>query len=272
MALRSGESLDGQWLDINQHGAQGRYHKGEIIASREAMETRRPRILLGEGPGMRTEQPQMEYDMTHAYEGGVWVHVGANNAAVTTGTTDPNSGTTVKSQAGWYLSAPGGVGVIGGDSYNIPQWPLPNTTDIASPLNFWIAFIPDSTTSASATTYKITSTTTNSNYVVAVDASNSSHNIYKPLELQGGLGSESIYGDTVTYSSYSSDWTSRTASDSSGNSETQYITPAYVVNEIITAVTVTAVSGFTFPSGTGFPTTGTYLLEISPARQWGGVD
>lgn len=45
--LRSGEPLSGQWRTVNRHGLQGHFHKGEIIAGRDAAETRIPRILIG---------------------------------------------------------------------------------------------------------------------------------------------------------------------------------------------------------------------------------
>jgi hypothetical protein len=88
----------------------------------------------------------MEYDMTHAYAGQTWVHVGNANEAATTGTTDPDSGLPVKSTPGWYCFCAGGVpiaGTEGAPAYHIPQVPLPNSSDIDSPLNYWVIFIAD---------------------------------------------------------------------------------------------------------------------------------
>ncbi len=140
--LRSGQPLSSQWRTINRQGAQGIFHRGEIVASRDATENRRPRILLG-GGGMQYANP-LEYDMTQPYAGSTWVHVGADNDAVTTGTLDPNSGLQVYSQPGWYCSCPGGVPLAPDDGgYYIPQVPLPDPDTIADSTNFWIIFIAD---------------------------------------------------------------------------------------------------------------------------------
>ena len=89
----------------------------------------------------------MEYDMTKAYGGQTWVHVSADNDAVTSGTIDPVSGLQVYSQPGWYCSAPGGVPIVGTEespAYNIPQMPLPDPDNIDDATkNFWVIFIAD---------------------------------------------------------------------------------------------------------------------------------
>ena len=144
--LKSGQPINTSWNTINRQGAQGDFHKGEIISARDAVESRRARVLLGGGSGMQLASP-MEYDMTQAYAGQMWVHVGASNIAATTGTIDPVSGLPVKSTPGWYCSAPGGVPIadVGGSpAYHIPQVPLPNSADIDdTSKNFWIIFIAD---------------------------------------------------------------------------------------------------------------------------------
>lgn len=129
---------------INQQGAQGNFHKGEIISARDAIENRRARMLLG-GGGMQLGTP-MEYVMTNPYPGQTWVHVGADNDAVTAGTIDPVSGLQVYSSPGWYCSAPGGVPIAGTEespAYNIPQVPLPDPDDVDDPINFWVIYIAD---------------------------------------------------------------------------------------------------------------------------------
>ncbi|HSY42853.1 MAG TPA: hypothetical protein VK811_03015 [Candidatus Acidoferrum sp.] len=144
--LRSGQPLNTQWNTVNRQGAQGDFHKGEIIASRDAIENRRARMLLG-GGGMQLATP-MEYVMTNPYPGQTWVHVGASNTAVTAGTIDPVSGLQVFSLPGWYCSAPGGVPIATVDdapAYNIPQVPLPDPSNVDNATqNFWVIFIADS--------------------------------------------------------------------------------------------------------------------------------
>jgi hypothetical protein len=145
MSLKSGESFGSQWLEVNRHGAQGDFHKGEIISMRDVVENRRARMLMGGAGGMQLASP-MEYDMTQAYAGQTWVHVGADNDAATTGTLDPVSGLPVKSQPGWYCSCAGGVPIAGTEeapAYNIPQMPLPDADDVDDPNNFWVIFIAD---------------------------------------------------------------------------------------------------------------------------------
>jgi hypothetical protein len=143
--LRSGQPLNTQWTSVNRQGAQGNFHKGEIISARDAIENRRSRMLLG-GGGMQLASP-MEYDMTQPYPGQTWVHVGASNTAVTAGTIDPVSGLQVFSTPGWYCSAPGGVPIAtvdGESAYNIPQVPLPDASDVDdSSRNFWVIFVAD---------------------------------------------------------------------------------------------------------------------------------
>ena len=93
-------------------------------------------------------------------------------------------------------------------------------------------------------------------------ASNSSTSvvIQKPTELSN-LGGETIDGDNIIYSNYSPDFNSRLATDSGGNSETQFITPRYVVGSEIVAILFT-------PFGGGAQA----WIEFSPSRQWGGVN
>lgn len=143
--LRSGQPLSTQWRTVNRQGARGTFHSGEIISARDAIENRRPRILLG-GGGMQLSQPTMEYDMTQAYGGQTWVHVGASNPAVTDGTIDPDSGLQVYSTPGWYCSAPGGVPLAGttdSPAYHIPQIPLPDPVNVDDTTNYWVIFIAD---------------------------------------------------------------------------------------------------------------------------------
>lgn len=104
--------------------------------------------VTGAGGGMNLASP-MEYDMTQPYGGQVWVHVSDTNTAATAGTTDPDSGLTVKSSPGWYCSVKGGVPIVKGtdgdpDQYHIPQMPLPNPDDVDDALNYWVIFIPES--------------------------------------------------------------------------------------------------------------------------------
>jgi hypothetical protein len=138
MPLKSGQPVNTSWNTINRQGEQGDFHKGEIISTRDAVENRRARMLLGGGSGMQLASP-MEYDLTQAYPGQTWIHVGDSNVAVTTGTIDPVSGLPVKSTPGWYCSAPGGA-----PAYNIPQVPLPNPDSIDDATkNFWVIFIAE---------------------------------------------------------------------------------------------------------------------------------
>lgn len=144
--LKSGQTTGGDWLEINRQSARGTFHKGEIISARDAVENRRPRLLLGGASGMQLASP-MEYDMTQPYPGQTWVHVGASNDAVTAGAIDPVSGLPVKSAPGWYCSAPGGVPIAGTEespAYHIPQVPLPDPDNIDDDAkNFWVIFIAD---------------------------------------------------------------------------------------------------------------------------------
>jgi hypothetical protein len=141
--LRSGQPLSNQWRTVNRQGQRGGFHNGEIIASRDAIENRRSRILLG-GGGMQLSQPTMEYDMSQPYGPQTWVHVGAENDAVTSGTIDPNSGLQVYSTPGWYCSGPAGVPLAPDDGgYYIPQVPLPDASNIDDPINFWVIFIAE---------------------------------------------------------------------------------------------------------------------------------
>jgi hypothetical protein len=143
--LRSGQPLNTQWTTVNRQGAQGDFHKGEIISARDAIETRRARTLLG-GGGMQLATP-MEYNMAQAYPGQTWVHVSDTNAAVTAGTIDPVSGLQVYSLPGWYCSAPGGVPIAGtteSPQYHIPQVPLPDSSNIDDATqNFWVIYIAE---------------------------------------------------------------------------------------------------------------------------------
>src|SRR5580692_4461120 len=143
--LRSGQPLNTQWTTVNRQGTHGNFHKCEIISARDAIENRRARMLLG-GGGMQLASP-MEYDMTQAYPGQTWVHVGSDNDAVTAGTIDPVSGLQVYSLPGWYCSAPGGVPIAMVDdapAYHIPQVPLPDPSYIDDATkNFWVVFIAD---------------------------------------------------------------------------------------------------------------------------------
>ena len=144
MPLKSGQPIATSWSTINRQGAQGSFHKGEIVSARDAIENRRARILLGGAGAMQLASP-MEYDLTQAYAGQTWVHVGTSNIAATTGTTDPDSGKPVKSTPGWYCSCAGGVPLAGTEdspAYHIPQIPLPNT-DVDNALNYWVIFIAD---------------------------------------------------------------------------------------------------------------------------------
>lgn len=145
MPLKSGQPVSTSWNTINRQGAQGTFHRGEIVSARDAIENRRARMLLGGAAGMQLASP-MEYDMTQAYSGQTWVHVGATNTAATTGTTDPDSGLPVKSAPGWYCSCAGGVPIAGTEdspAYHIPQVPLPNASDVDNSLNYWVIFIAD---------------------------------------------------------------------------------------------------------------------------------
>lgn len=145
MSLRFGGATDADWKQINRQGTRGDFHSGEIITARDAIENRRARMLLGGGGGMVYASP-LEYDMTTAYAGSTWVHVGASNDAVTSGTIDPDSGLPVTSTAGWYCSCPGGVPIAGTEespAYHIPQVPLPNSDTIDDSTNYWIIFIAD---------------------------------------------------------------------------------------------------------------------------------
>jgi hypothetical protein len=141
MPLRSGDASGFDWNEINRQGAHGTFHRGEIVSARDATENRRARMLLGGGGAMQLASP-MEYDMTQAYPGQTWVHVGATNSAATTGTIDPDSGLSVKSTPGWYCSCAGGVPIASGPAYHIPQVPLPNL-DVDNALNYWVIFIAD---------------------------------------------------------------------------------------------------------------------------------
>jgi hypothetical protein len=144
--LRSGQPLNTQWTTVNRQGAQGNFHKGEIISARDAIENRRTRMLLG-GGGMQLSQPLMEYDMTQAYPGQTWVHVNDTNTAVTAGTIDPVSGLQVYSLPGWYCSAPGGVPIAGtadSPAYHIPQVPLPDPSNVDDATqNFWVIYLAE---------------------------------------------------------------------------------------------------------------------------------
>ena len=156
--------------------------------------------------------------------------------------------------AGNYSATIGGSGYLAGDAYFDKSgkgwWVC--TTGGANAGSAWNQI---SGSGGSDTQYTITAV--NQNTVTATDPHGNSVTIYKPLELQGSLSGETIYGDAVTYSSYGTNYNIRTATDSSGNTETQYITPEYTVGQIITAVTV-ATSGVSF------------LEERKPDRQWGG--
>jgi hypothetical protein len=143
--LRSGQPINTSWTTINRQGAQGDFHKGEIISTRDAVENRHARMLLGGGGEMQLASP-MEYNMTQAYAGQTWVHVGPDNDAVTSGTIDPDSGLQVYSIPGWYCSCAGGVplaGTIESPAYHIPQVPLPDADDIDNSDNYWVIFIAD---------------------------------------------------------------------------------------------------------------------------------
>jgi hypothetical protein len=145
--LRSGQPITGQWQHLNRLGQRGQFQSGEIISARDAIESRRSRTLLGGASGMQLSQPLMEYDMTQAYGGQTWVHVGADNDAVTMGTIDPDSGLLVYSVPGWYCSGAAGVPLTtedGSPAYYIPQVPLPDPTDIDSSENYWVIFVADS--------------------------------------------------------------------------------------------------------------------------------
>lgn len=104
----------------------------------------RVRVTGGSG-GMNLASP-MEYDMTQAYGGQIWVHVAEDNDAVLTGTIDPDSGQPVKSSPGWYCSRASGVPIEGtADSpqYHIPQNPVPDAEDIDDDINYWVIFVAD---------------------------------------------------------------------------------------------------------------------------------
>ncbi len=142
--LRSGDPLDQQWNTVNRHGAQGQFHKGEIISARDAVENRRARMLLGGSSGIDLYGP-VEYDMTQSYAGKILVHLDATNNAVTSGTIDPISGLQVYSIAGWWLSCASGVPLAGNANsvqYHIPQFPYPGTP-ISNGNNYWYFIASD---------------------------------------------------------------------------------------------------------------------------------
>jgi hypothetical protein len=96
--------------------------------------------------------------------------------------------------------------------------------------------------------------------LTCIDGLGNNYTVQKPVELQD-IGSEVIDGETITYTNYTNSFNDRTATDPNSNSEAQYITPRYVVGEQILIGQVTNFSGV-----------GTYWLEVSPSRQWGGID
>lgn len=87
-----------------------------------------PKNIGGGGGG--TSNPIREYDPTKLYTDGDEVLVSPNNAAVTTGVTDPDSGVLVKAIPGIYQFVsqnPSMVAAAGATpaQYHIPCWPPP---------------------------------------------------------------------------------------------------------------------------------------------------
>lgn len=264
--VRNPESLGRMWIGVGQNASRTLAFGNKL--SQIATLASSPASVGGSPMQYFNPSQALEYNMKMPYAGSVWVRVSSTNAAVTTGTIDPVSGLQVNSQVGWYCSRPSGVPVVtvgGSPAYNIPQWPLPDPTMINDATkNFWLIFIPDTSGGGTDNLYHISAV--NQNTVTA-----GTNTIYKPLELQGGLTGETIDGELITYSSYDATFNNRLATDPSNNQIIQYITPRYTVGQIITARMVNG-AAFTFPPVTGFPTSGTFLLEYSPSRQWGGVD
>ena len=87
--------------------------------------------------------------------------------------------------------------------------------------------------------------------------------IYKPSELSGTLAGEVIGGHQVNYSNWTNNYNQRQAQDTvTLNTETQIITPAYNVGATIFAMQLS-------DPGQG---DNTFWVEISPSRQWAGVN
>jgi hypothetical protein len=84
-----------------------------------------------------------EVDPTYEYSEGSVVHIQPTDALVTTGIRDAANpmGGLVTSCAGFWVATqtvPAKITVSGNDVWNLPQYPLPNATNIDDPLNFWL--------------------------------------------------------------------------------------------------------------------------------------
>jgi len=141
--LRSGQPLNTQWRTVNKQGAQGTFGAREMISARDAIENRRPRMLLGGAPGWNwgnpIELPDPESGPMPGFAKGTVIHIQGTNSIVTTGMTDLGSNTNVQSQAGLWVSTQAvPAQASDSNSWNVPQSPLPVPDDYDSPSNFWV--------------------------------------------------------------------------------------------------------------------------------------
>jgi hypothetical protein len=85
------------------------------------------------------------YDHTKSYKAKRLVYVKPDDSMVMDGTTDPDSMTTVKAIAGWWLSlrsvAPKVIDAV--TYYYIPHLPMPTPGDMDADNNYWTFIAPD---------------------------------------------------------------------------------------------------------------------------------
>jgi len=115
-------------------------------------------------------------------------------------------------------------------------------------------------TPGTAVVSKFTFQSSQSDYITCHDGVGADVYIAKPAKLRGSVTSETIDGTTISYGTFSGDYTERTASAAGYTDEVQAIVPRFLVNDVIYAATV--------DGGTGVGSAPTYVDLNVDGRAW----
>lgn len=143
--LRDSDSPLTQWKRLAVVIKQVKSLEDVINQQNKAITSMRRRILGGSG-GITSAwhfENQIEVDPTISYPPQSVIHIQDSNSLVTTGIRDAANptGGLVKSCSGFWVSTqdvPAKTTVSGNDVWNLPQYPLPNSTNLDDPTNYWI--------------------------------------------------------------------------------------------------------------------------------------
>lgn len=265
---RTGANLSQVAGQANRQGAQGTFHRNQIVSALTPVPGPRPRGLMyggGGGIGGVNEQTS-NYTATGSDAGKLIVFIGSSALTLTLPSNPPSSSwmifvqnlsskpltitpgsLTLDSYGNQTLGRVQGIAILtdGHNYFTVRSYaPMMFAINGLSNADYFTANPYDGTTVGS------------DNYYIA-----------KPNRLRPSVGAESIDGETITYSSYSGDNT-RTASDGT-NTEYQVVFPRYVVySGSPTGVDdMSVIWAVPILNGTGCSSAPLWL-EIAPARVW----